>query len=54
VIIQTEQLLALGVPQDRIYIDRGLSGTIRRNRTGLDQARTLTIHRIIHGPENPR
>jgi hypothetical protein len=38
VIIQTEQLLALGVPEDRIYIDRGFSGTTRRNRGGLDQA----------------
>jgi hypothetical protein len=39
VIIQTEQLLALGVAEDRIYIDRGLlSGTTRRNRVGLDQA----------------
>ncbi|WP_248958436.1 recombinase family protein [Sphaerisporangium perillae] len=37
-IIQTEQLLALGVPQDRIYIDCGFSGTTRRNRNGLDQA----------------
>lgn len=36
--IQTEQLLALGVPEDRIYIDRGFSGTTRRNRNGLDQA----------------
>ncbi len=38
VLIQTEQLLALGVPEDRIYIDRGFSGTTRRNRNGLDQA----------------
>jgi hypothetical protein len=37
VIVQTEQLLALGVSKDRIYIDRGFSGTIRRNRAGLDQ-----------------
>ncbi|WP_198653513.1 recombinase family protein [Actinocorallia populi] len=36
--IQTEQLLALGVPADRIYIDCGFSGTTRRNRNGLDQA----------------
>ncbi|GAA3466567.1 recombinase family protein [Nonomuraea roseola] len=36
--IQTEQLLTFGVPEDRIYIDRGFSGTIRRNRAGLDQA----------------
>ncbi|WP_206641605.1 recombinase family protein [Nonomuraea polychroma] len=38
VVIQTEQLLTLGVPEDRIYIDRGFSGTTRRNRAGLDQA----------------
>ncbi|WP_433344974.1 recombinase family protein [Microtetraspora malaysiensis] len=38
VIIQTEQLLVLGVADDRIYIDRGFSGTTRRNRAGLDQA----------------
>ncbi|MFF4625845.1 recombinase family protein [Nonomuraea jabiensis] len=37
-IIQTEQLLTLGVPEDRFYIDRGFSGTTRRNRAGLDQA----------------
>ncbi|MFF5212321.1 recombinase family protein [Streptosporangium sp. NPDC000396] len=28
----------LGVPESRIYIDRGFSGTTRRNRAGLDQA----------------
>lgn len=38
VIIQTEQLTALGVASDRIYIDRGFSGTSRKNRAGLDQA----------------
>jgi DNA invertase Pin-like site-specific DNA recombinase len=38
VAIQTEQLLTLGVPADRNYIDRGFSGTTRRNRAGLDQA----------------
>ncbi|MEU6749473.1 recombinase family protein [Spirillospora sp. NPDC046719] len=37
-VVQTEQLLARGVPQDRVYIDRGFSGTTRRNRGGLDQA----------------
>jgi hypothetical protein len=35
-------LLALGVPEDRIYIDRGFSGTTRRNRVGLDQALAAT------------
>jgi DNA invertase Pin-like site-specific DNA recombinase len=38
VLVQTEQLLALGVEPDRIYIDRGFSGTTRTNRAGLDQA----------------
>jgi hypothetical protein len=48
VIIQTEQLLALGVPEERTYIDRGFSGTTRRNRAGLDQA---PLH---HPPHRPR
>lgn len=26
------------MPEERIYIDRGFSGTTRRNRAGLDQA----------------
>ncbi|MFF3878906.1 recombinase family protein [Streptomyces sp. NPDC001978] len=34
---QQEILLALGVPEDRIYLDRGLTGT-NRDRPGLDQA----------------
>ncbi|HKS53072.1 MAG TPA: recombinase family protein [Pseudonocardiaceae bacterium] len=36
--IQIEQLIALGVAADRIYIDLGFSGTRRTNRVGLDQA----------------
>jgi DNA invertase Pin-like site-specific DNA recombinase len=36
--IQTEQLLALGVPRERIFIDKGSSGTTRKNRVGLDNA----------------
>jgi DNA invertase Pin-like site-specific DNA recombinase len=36
--IQTDQLIALGVPHERIFIDTGFSGTTRRNRTGLDNA----------------
>jgi DNA invertase Pin-like site-specific DNA recombinase len=36
--IQTEQLLALGVPHERIFIDKGFSGTTRKNRAGLDNA----------------
>ncbi|WP_231390437.1 recombinase family protein [Nocardia sp. CNY236] len=36
--LQTEQLLALGVPRERIFIDKGFSGTTRKNRTGLDNA----------------
>ncbi|MEU7828626.1 recombinase family protein [Nonomuraea sp. NPDC049129] len=42
VAIQTEQLLAVGVAEERIYIDRGFSGTTRRNRAGLDQALAAT------------
>jgi DNA invertase Pin-like site-specific DNA recombinase len=38
--IQTEQLLTLGVSRDRIFIDKGFSGTSRKNRTGLDKALT--------------
>lgn len=38
VIVQTGQLIELGVPADRIYIDKGFSGTSRKNRGGLDQA----------------
>jgi len=36
--IQIEQLTALGVTPERIYIDRGFSGTRRDHRAGLDQA----------------
>ena len=34
---QREQLTALGVPADRVYLDKGLTGTSRA-RPGLDQA----------------
>lgn len=34
---QQEVLLGLGVPKERIYLDRGLTGT-KRARPGLDQA----------------
>ncbi|MER5420118.1 recombinase family protein [Streptosporangium roseum] len=34
VIVQTEQLRALGVEPERISIDRGFSGTTRTNRAG--------------------
>jgi DNA invertase Pin-like site-specific DNA recombinase len=34
---QREILLGLGVPEDRIYLDKGLTGT-NRDRPGLDQA----------------
>ncbi|MFQ6396307.1 recombinase family protein [Nocardia sp. KC 131] len=33
--IQTDQLLSLGVPRERIFIDTGFSGTTRKNRAGL-------------------
>ena len=36
--IQTEQLLALAAPRERIFIDKGFSGTTRKNRAGLDNA----------------
>jgi DNA invertase Pin-like site-specific DNA recombinase len=35
--VQRQQLAALGVPADRIYVDHGLSGASRA-RPGLDQA----------------
>jgi DNA invertase Pin-like site-specific DNA recombinase len=38
VVVQTEQLHALGVAPERIYIDRGFSATKRDKRAGLDQA----------------
>ncbi|WP_433527705.1 recombinase family protein [Nocardia pseudovaccinii] len=38
--MQTDQLLALAVPRERIFIDKGFSGTTRCNRTGLDNALT--------------
>ncbi|HWM98570.1 MAG TPA: recombinase family protein, partial [Streptosporangiaceae bacterium] len=34
---QRQALAALGVPDDRIYLDKGLTGTSRA-RPGLDQA----------------
>jgi DNA invertase Pin-like site-specific DNA recombinase len=37
VLVQTEQLHALGVDPNRTYIDRGFSGTTRTNQAGLDQ-----------------
>ncbi|GAB2443458.1 recombinase family protein [Nocardia tengchongensis] len=36
--IQTDQVLALAVPRERIFIDKGFSGTTRKNRIGLDNA----------------
>ncbi|HEY0000069.1 MAG TPA: recombinase family protein, partial [Actinoplanes sp.] len=41
VIVQTEQLTALGIAPDRIYIDRGFSGTSRKNRAGRLFRQTL-------------
>lgn len=38
--IQIEQLAALGVAPERIYIERGFSGTRRPHRAGLDRAPT--------------
>jgi ribosomal protein L3 len=39
VTVQTDQLAVLGVTPDRISIDRGFSGTSRRNRAGRGNAR---------------
>ncbi|MFI7671643.1 recombinase family protein [Nocardia sp. NPDC049526] len=38
--IQTDQLISLGVPHERIFVDKGFSGTTRKNRTGLNNALT--------------
>jgi len=38
---QKQRLAELGVPDDRIYLDHGLTGT-NRNRPGLDQALAAT------------
>ncbi|WP_189250377.1 recombinase family protein [Streptosporangium pseudovulgare] len=37
-IIQIRRPLALGIPEGRIHIDRGFSGTTRHDRGGLDRA----------------
>ncbi|MGK8464850.1 recombinase family protein [Nocardia cyriacigeorgica] len=47
--IQTGQLLALGVPADRIFIDSGFSGTTRKNRAGLDNALTAVTSAAAAG-----
>jgi DNA invertase Pin-like site-specific DNA recombinase len=36
-IAQRQQFTALGVPSERVYLDKGLTGTSRA-RPGLDQA----------------
>jgi DNA invertase Pin-like site-specific DNA recombinase len=56
VVIQTEQLLTLGVPQDRIYIDRGFSGTTRRKpRPGPGRRLgRVGVHRHQVRPVRPR
>jgi DNA invertase Pin-like site-specific DNA recombinase len=38
VVVQTEQLTALGVASDRIYIDRGFSGTSGPVTSSLEEA----------------
>lgn len=40
---QRQALAALGVPDDRVYLDHGLTGT-RRDRPGLDQALAAVRH----------
>lgn len=39
---QRQALAALGVPDDRIYLDKGLTGTSRA-RPGLDQAQICQL-----------
>ncbi len=51
--MQTEQLAGLGVPAERIYIDHGFSGTSRRNRAGLDQARARRVDLRLERPVRP-
>ncbi|WP_327099269.1 recombinase family protein [Nocardia vinacea] len=52
--IQTEQLLALVVPRERIFIDKGFSGTTRKNRTGLDNALTAVASAAATGPPDDK
>nr|WP_245547500.1 hypothetical protein [Nocardia brevicatena] len=40
--------MSLGVSTGRIFIDRGFSGTTRKNRTGLDNALHHPSHRQRH------
>jgi DNA invertase Pin-like site-specific DNA recombinase len=47
--IQTDQLIDLSVPRERIFIDKGFSGTTRRNRTGLDNALTAVTSAAAAG-----
>jgi Resolvase, N terminal domain len=46
---QRQALAALGVPRDRIYIEKGLTGTSRA-RPGLDQARWPPSARATRSP----
>jgi resolvase-like protein len=54
---QRDRLRELGVAEDRIYLDHGLTGTTR-NRPGLDQARSLRSstrpNTSAPGPRQPR
>jgi hypothetical protein len=52
--VQIEQLTTLGVDTDRIYIDRGFSGTRRDNRAGTSttprsNTRNLGLDRVVSG-----
>ncbi|MEV0424121.1 recombinase family protein [Streptosporangium canum] len=46
VIVQTEQLRALGVEPDRIYIDRGFSGTTQRYNRGRRKPDSPAAYRM--------
>lgn len=39
--------MTLGVPRERIFIGKGLSGTTRKNRTGLDNALAAVTDRQV-------
>ncbi|WP_239476532.1 recombinase family protein [Nocardia arizonensis] len=51
--IQTDQLPALGMPRQRIFIDKGFSGTTRKNRTGLDDALAAVTDRHGRADHDP-
>ncbi|MER6943787.1 recombinase family protein [Nonomuraea sp. NPDC000554] len=47
--LQTDQLLKLGVPRERIFIDKGFSGPTRKNRVGLENALAADTSAVAAG-----